>query len=191
MGSPVCHWVRSVLTAWLDGELKPSTAESVRRHLEHCEACRAERDLLEEAGRLIEIHGEADVPPVRSGFTARMMGRIVEEKDLEALEARLRPHRRRRKVLASLSGLAAGLVVGLASYAWTCLDTEPNSPVERDVSRNVSFLKDVELLDDVAVIEAMDRLIEQAKVEQTAVPDGAVAVETVDLRSVPHPSEGA
>ena len=40
MAAP-CQWIRSVLVAYLDGQLKPSTAEAVRRHLEQCAACRA------------------------------------------------------------------------------------------------------------------------------------------------------
>lgn len=156
MPSSACHWIRSVLVAYLDGELKPRTAQAVRRHLERCEHCRAQARLLEESWRLLD---QVPPPPIRSGFTARMMARIVEEKELEALEARLRPHRLWRQVCLSLAGLAAGLLLGLALYGWTGLMREPNSPVEREVSRNVSFLRDAELLDEMAVIEAMDRLM--------------------------------
>jgi hypothetical protein len=87
-----------------------------------------------------------------------MMARIVEEKDLEALEERLRPDRRLRQIVAAVSGLAAGLVLGLAAYTWTGLTAEPASPVEREVCRNVAFLEDADLVDEMAVIEAMDRL---------------------------------
>ena len=155
MSSPACHWVRSVLTAYLDGELKPSTAKAVRRHLEQCESCRARLQLQEEAWRTLDA---AEPPPIRSGFTARMMARIVEDKELERLEARLRPHRLRRQVMAAMSGLAAGLIVGFSLYAWTGRMEEPNSPVEREVSRNVAFLQDADLLDEIAVIQAMDEL---------------------------------
>jgi len=168
MGSPVCHWVRSVLVAYLDGELKPSTAQAVRRHLEHCKSCASEAELLADTGRMI---AQQEVPPIRAGFTERMMVRIVEEKELEALEASLRPHRRRQKVLASLAGMAAGLVLGLTAYGWTSLTHEPNSPVEREVSRNVSFLKDVDLLDAMAVIDAMDHMTGRASAGPLDGPD--------------------
>jgi len=153
MSAP-CQWVRSVLTAWLDGELKPSTAEAVRRHLAECEACRAHLNLLRESWRLLD---EAPPAPVPAEFTERMMARIVEEKELSRFAARLRPHERRRKVLASVAGIAAGLLLGIAVYGWTGLATKPVSPVEDEVSRHVSFLEDVDLLDEIAVIQAMDR----------------------------------
>jgi len=154
MPSP-CQWVRSVLTAYLDGELKPSTAKAVRRHLAHCEACRAHARLLVESWRLLD---QVPARPVRAGFTERMMARVVEEKELSAFAARLRPHERRRKAVASALGMAAGLVLGMAVYGWTGLLQKPASPVEYEVSRYVSFLEDVDLIDEIAVIEAMDNL---------------------------------
>jgi anti-sigma factor RsiW len=177
-----------VLVAWLDGELTLSKREAVRRHLDRCEACRAEADLLEETGRLLD---QPEAPPVRPGFTARMMARVVEEKDLEAMEARLRPHRRRRKVLASAAGLAAGLVLGFVAYGWTGLMREPNSPVEREVSHNVSFLKDVELLDAIAVIEAMDRLTSGAATAPGDTSGEAVAAEAPEQGDGTLQGEGA
>ncbi len=154
MSSP-CQWVRSVLTAYLDGELRPSTAKAVRRHLEQCEACRAHARLLEESWRLLD---EVPSRPVPAGFTERMMARLVEEKQLNTFAARLRPRERRRKALASALGMAAGLVFGMAVYGWTGLLQKPASPVECEVSRHVSFLEDADLIDEIAVIEAMDDL---------------------------------
>lgn len=154
MSSPACQWVRSVLAAYLDGELKPSTSEAVRRHLERCPDCAHQAARLDETWRLLD----AAAPPIRPGFTERMMARIVEEKELEALEARLRPSRRLRDFAATVSGLAAGLVLGIALYSWTGLPPEPNSPVEQEVSRAVAFLEDVDLLDEVAVVETLEQM---------------------------------
>ena len=53
MAAP-CNWIRGVLAAYLVGELKRTTAEAVRRHLEKCEACRAHAHLLEESWRLLD-----------------------------------------------------------------------------------------------------------------------------------------
>ena len=164
--SPPCQWVRSVLTAYRDGELKPSTAEAVRRHLARCEACRAHARLLEESWRLLD---ELPSAPARAGFTEGMMARVVEEKELSAFAARLRPHERRRKVLASALGMAAGLVLGMAVYGWTGLLRKPASPVEYEVSRHVSFLEEVDLIDEIAVIQVMDDL--QGPTSETS--DGA------------------
>jgi len=154
MASPVCHWVRSVLSAHLDGELKSSTAQAVRRHLKRCPACRDHLRQLEETWRLLDA---ADAPPLRPGFTGRMMKRIVEEKALEQMEARLRPQRIRRRALRAVTGLAAGLAIGFALYGWTGRLHEPNSPVEREVCRHVGFLEDADLLDKIAVIQAIDQ----------------------------------
>jgi anti-sigma factor RsiW len=142
-----------VLVAFLDGELKASTEQAVRRHLARCPSCRAR------AGQLAQTWdrlGGATPPRAEPGFTERMMARIAEEKELAALEARLRFHRRLRRVGTTVAGLAAGLVLGLALYAWSGLLEEPNSPVEQEVSRNVAFLEDVDLLDEMAVVEALD-----------------------------------
>ena len=165
MTSPACHWVRSVLTAYLDGELKPSTAKAVRRHLVHCALCRERLGQLEETWRLLDA---VESPPVQGGFTERMMARIVEEKELQRLEARLRPHRLRREVLAAATGLAAGLLVGFSLYSWTGRLEEPKSPVEREVSRNVAFLEDVALMDEIGVIEAMDNLTTGSSADEGA-----------------------
>ena len=158
MSDPACHWVRSVLAAYLDGELKPSTAAAVRKHLEGCRECREHAQGLAETWDVLD---EVPLPPVRSGFTQRMMARIVEEKELDALEARLNPNRRLRQVMAAVSGLAAGLVLGLALWAWTSLAEPPRSPVEQEVSRSMAFLEDSDLMDEVALIETMDKVAHQ------------------------------
>jgi len=165
MSPPKCHWVRSVLVAYLDGELSPPTAAAVRRHLDQCEACRKQAETLQEAWDALDAF---EATPVRAGFTERMMIRVAEEKEIEAMEARLHPNRRLRQVMATVSGLAAGLIMGFALYSWTGLSEEPASPVEREVSRNVAFLEDADLLDVVAVVEVMDRMA----ADQATQPEG-------------------
>ena len=156
MSSPACHWVRSVLTAYLDGELKPSTVDAVRRHLERCPECARHVAELEQAWKLLETTVVA--PRIRPGFTERMMVRIAEEKELEAFEARLRRGRRARRFAAQLTGMAAGLVLGVVLYTWTGLPMEPGSPVEQEVSRSVAFLEDADLLDEMAVVETLEQM---------------------------------
>ena len=155
MTAGVCNWVKGVLPAYLDGELKPSTAAAVRRHLAHCESCAARAKLLEGAWDLLD---EVGAPPAAAGFTSRMMTRIVEEKELERLEARLRPHRLRRQILAAVTGLAAGLLVWFVGTQWVSLPAEPASPIEREISRHLTFLEDAELLDEVGLVETMEWL---------------------------------
>jgi anti-sigma factor RsiW len=167
MTSPACQWVQGILTAYLDGELKPSTAAAVRRHLEHCEACRARAELLQETWDLLD----APTPAVPAGFTSRMMGKIVEEQALERLEARLRPHRLRRRIFASAAAIAAGLLFGLALRTWAVRLPDPGSPVEREVSACLTFVEDLDVFDDqgldlVEVVEAWDRLEAEGRPEE-------------------------
>ena len=155
MAKAVCNWVRGVLPAYLDGELKLSTTAAVRRHLAQCESCRARLRLLEDAWEALD---EADAPPIPSDFTSRMMARIVEEKELERFRSRLRPHRLRRQVFAAVAGLAAGLLLWFGVRTWVGWPAEPVSPVEREVSQCLEFLEDADLLDEVALVETMERL---------------------------------
>jgi anti-sigma factor RsiW len=164
MGAAVCNWVRSVLPAYLDGELKPPSARAVRRHLEYCESCRAHLRLIEGAWDLLD---EAPRLPVRGGFTSRMMARVVEEKELARLEARLARRGRWREVLAGAVGLAAGLIAGLGLYAWNSLPAVPRGQIEREVSQHLVFLDDADLLDEVAVIQAIERLAQPPPAEGT------------------------
>jgi anti-sigma factor RsiW len=145
-----------VLPAYLDGELKPSTATAVRRHMERCPACAARARLLADSWKLLD---EAEVPPIRSGFTGRMMERLAREKELIPLQARARSRRRLRQALAGITGMAAGLIVGFGLYACSGFESEPASPVEREVSRSLTFLEDVDLLDEIAAVGAIDQLL--------------------------------
>jgi anti-sigma factor RsiW len=155
MGKTVCGWVRSVLVAYMDGELKAPSARAVRRHLEKCESCRAQFRLLNATWSALAA---SDAPATRGGFASRMMARIAEGKEIARLEARLRSRRRVAGALAALAGLAAGLVVGLCLYLWTGRLSEPNSLVEREIAEHVTFLEDAPLIDNVVVIKAIERL---------------------------------
>ncbi len=63
-----------------------------------------------------------------------------------------------REVASAVVGLAAGLLVWFGLSAWVGWPAEPASPVEREVSRSLTFLEDVDLLDEVALLETMERL---------------------------------
>jgi len=136
MDSPGCRWVRSVLPAYMDGELKESTAAAVRQHLAHCPTCAARARMLAESWNLLD---EVEPPPIQDGFTDRMMARIAAEKAQGTL-AEETPPSRLRQAMASVAGIAAGLLVGLGLYAWSGYHAEPASPVEREVSRSLTFL---------------------------------------------------
>jgi hypothetical protein len=57
-----------------------------------------------------------------------------------------------------VTGLAAGLLVWFVAMQWVSLPAEPASPIEREISRHLTFLEDTELLDEVGLVEAMERL---------------------------------
>jgi len=156
MESPICRWVRANLPSYLDGELKATTASAVRRHMKRCPACAARARLLADSWELLE---EDALPPMRSGFTGRMMERVAREKELIPVQRRARARRRLRQALVGVSGIAAGLVIGFGLYAWSGFETAPTSPIEREVSRSLTFLEDVELLDEIATAEAIDQLL--------------------------------
>ena len=158
MGAITCKWVRRMLVAYRDGELMPPSERAVRRHLERCESCRAQLRLLEGAWDLLD---ESPTPSVGGGFTSRMIARVVEEQELDGLRARLARRGRWREALAGAAGLAAGLIVGLGFYVWNGLPRVPTSQVEREVSRHLTFLDDADLMDEVAAVQAIERLLQQ------------------------------
>lgn len=47
---PSCEQVGAVLQAYLDGELGPRDADAVAAHLEHCDRCEIEREVV---GRVV------------------------------------------------------------------------------------------------------------------------------------------
>jgi hypothetical protein len=90
-----------------------------------------------------------------------MIARVVEEQELDGLRARLARRGRWREALAGAAGLAAGLIVGLGFYVWNGLPRVPTSQVEREVSRHLTFLDDADLMDEVAAVQAIERLLQQ------------------------------
>ena len=63
--------------------------------------------------------------------------------------------------------MAAGLLLGLALYGWTTVAAAPPvTPVEQEISRNVTFIEDSAYVDEVSLIEEMDRLAAQQQSEK-------------------------
>jgi hypothetical protein len=85
-----------------------------------------------------------------------MMERVVEEKELERFAARLERRRRGHRIAAAVTGLAAGIILGLAVSTWAVFPTDPKPHVERVVSRHLSFLEDARLLDEIEMIREID-----------------------------------
>jgi anti-sigma factor RsiW len=160
MSEPKCPWVAKMLPAYLDGELARPEAQAIGRHLEHCPSCQARARLLDETWETLDEAQVAPRPRVAPDFTERMMARVAAEKQRQAAEARRRPSRILWQVGASGVGLAAGLILGLAIHARTMAAApEAVNPVEQEISRNVKFIQDAPLVEEMTLIQAMDRLV--------------------------------
>jgi anti-sigma factor RsiW len=145
------------LTALLDGELPPSRAEEVTRHVDACPACRAERDQL--AAGAAALRALPPAPEPSAGFAARLTARLAAEaRPPPGLLGRLAAFRWRIAAPVAAAALAAA-VVGVAvrdrraeeaSAAWNLellLDYE-----------TVASLGDLEGPEDAEVIAALDEL---------------------------------
>jgi anti-sigma factor RsiW len=164
-----CERVRSVLPAYLDGELARPEAEAVRRHLQHCESCQAQARLLDDTWEALDEAQAATKKRVPGDFTERLMERLQAEKQREAAEARRRPWRIAGQVVATLAGMAAGLLIGLTVYGYTSRPPEePVNPVEQEVKGNVTFLEDSPYVDEMTLLEAMDRVAAEQPSEKGA-----------------------
>lgn len=164
MSDARCPWVVKVLPAYLDGELDRPDADVVRRHLQHCESCQARARLLDDTWETLEEAEAAPKTRVAPDFTERMMARLETEKQRQAAEVRERPRRLLRQGGAVAAGLAAGLVLGLALYGWTTVASEvPSTPVEQEISGNVTFIEDSGLVDEMVLIQMMDRMAAERK----------------------------
>ena len=107
--------VQEDLTALLDGALPPAHRAEVERHLEGCQACRAERERL--AGAL-SLLGALPPPPEPSPyFATRLAARLADEPEpgpARGLVERLASWRWRFAIpAAALAAAAALLVVGV------------------------------------------------------------------------------
>jgi len=101
-----CEEMRAALPVYLDGELEPSAALEVERHLRGCPACAAIAD-NERALRSAYRDGSFRVP-APAGFSERVY---------DALAARARATTSRREAPSRWLGLAASFVLGVAVAA--------------------------------------------------------------------------
>jgi len=104
--SITCEALRERLGLLADGSLDPGEERPLREHLEACEACRCEEELMR---RTMDALGSLGSVPVPEGFRRDLRDRLHEEAVL--LPAR-RAFRRNLALAASVA-LCAGLVLGL------------------------------------------------------------------------------
>lgn len=84
-----CRRVRSRLGALADGELDAAERLSVQAHLTGCEACRGRLAEIQEMDAL--LGGSLSVPPVPTGFAARVMAEARSRRLAGAAESRFPP----------------------------------------------------------------------------------------------------
>jgi hypothetical protein len=104
--SITCEALRERLGLLADGSLDPAEEKPLREHLEACEACRCEEELMR---RTLEALGSLGAVPVPKEFRQDLRDRLHEEAVL--LPAR-RAFRRNLALAASVA-LCAGLALGL------------------------------------------------------------------------------
>lgn len=105
----------------LDHRLDPERAAKVTAHLERCQECRVELDMLAWAQRAVKQAPQAEVPPA------------LEASILEALALEGAPRWSRRSLLTA----AGGLVIGAGGVAWLAWRPRESLPaaVARDYRR--------------------------------------------------------
>jgi hypothetical protein len=104
--SITCEMLRERLGLLADGSLDPAEEKPLREHLEACQACRCEEELMQ---RTLDALGSVGSVPVPESFRRDLRDRIHEE-------AVLLPARRafrRNLALAATVALCAGLALGL------------------------------------------------------------------------------
>jgi anti-sigma factor RsiW len=145
------------LTALLDGALAPARRTELEAHLAGCEACRAERDRLQGALRLL---GALPAPPEPSPlFATRLAARLAREPAPRAgVLARL--HAWRWRLALPVAGLAAAAAVALLTVRHQRAE-ELALAADLDLLEDyeaVASLGDVETAEDAAVVAALDDL---------------------------------
>ena len=93
-----CNIIRDILPLYLDDVVSDDTKELVEEHLETCDACRTEADIL---GRNITLP----------------TNRVIKLSDAEVVK-KLKGRFLRKKVLVSILSVAAAIAVMIGIYAF-------------------------------------------------------------------------
>lgn len=114
-----CHTVRDLSVAYLEGELPPSEAIEVRRHLTHCAACRRQGRLL---GRQEAVLSRLSPPPELRiqppGFWDRMDRALAEEAERSLTPAALAEPCWRKPIRISPLGALAYAAALVLAFSW-------------------------------------------------------------------------
>lgn len=72
----VCKEVIRKLSEYLDGELDPTLAQGLTRHLEHCDDCRI---IVDTTRKTIEIYCKTDPMPLPDDVRERLQRALAEK----------------------------------------------------------------------------------------------------------------
>jgi len=151
--------VESDLTAYLDGALDPAGAAAVEAHLSGCAACRAERDRLASALRVVAA---LPPPPTPSPTFGRTFWARVDAEPRPRRDSLGRLLVGRWAAFTALAGGAAAALVVLAAHR-EALRHERELAAHLDLFENyevVASLGAVRSAEDAEVIAHLDELTE-------------------------------
>ncbi len=111
-----CREIQGLLTAYLEGALKPDQGLLVQDHLSSCEKCRCAVDDMRKTGVLVKDLEEIEPPP---WLTPKIMARVREESGHKG--GLLRWLFYPLYVKLPLQGVAAILIVGLAAFLYKAM----------------------------------------------------------------------
>jgi anti-sigma-K factor RskA len=123
--------MRQSLGAYVLGALEPDEAAAVRRHLEECPECAAERDALESLPGLLSLAGGAEAAvsePLSPAFEERLLDAYARDHKVGPARRRLSPRRWRLRWVAA--GAATVVAAAAAAFGFAVLDggESPDAP---------------------------------------------------------------
>ena len=166
-----CKSIQSMLAAFAANDLPDADKANVAAHLEHCEKCRQEHQLLQQSWDILD---DFTVPELNSNFTSNVLRRVQQEQNQQ-----LNQSLSFLEWLQNLGGLrlAAGsafavLLLLIIGIAWQQSNTPEknlpiqvaNLPAEEDLIRNLEIYEKLEVLENLQLLsdlEVLEQLNEQ------------------------------
>jgi len=143
-----CRKVEKNLSAYLDRELKPQTAEKLEAHLAACPRCRGRRAALE------------GVEKVLRDFPAREPSPFLWTRVKANLGSEVRPARLRPTAVGARAALVSVLVAAVLAGAIFTVRREAVQPavagVELTVAENLDLLENYELIKNLDLLEGWE-----------------------------------
>ena len=121
-----CENLRIHFSALLDGELEPLESIGIRRHIEHCAACGAEFEALEQLK--LEVHVAGSAPTLPDAVRRRLAAAVAGQAQA----------RRMRRAWRMPLAAAAAIVCGLLLTSLPGDDQRPGEGVVAAVERGVA-----------------------------------------------------